>query len=446
MRNLTAKIGLLSPCGWGNLGDAAIQEAMIHHIKRRIPDAEIFGFTLNPEDTRKRHNIPTYPISSFSTNGYHVSQEAGHASFQPGESPAAPQHFCIAMIKKVPFLYSFAKFMQRKAGDARAILKLIIRECAHFGRSVKILKDFQLLIVSGGGQLDDFWGGPWGQPYALLKWALVARLTRTRFVFMSVGTSSLDFRLSRRFIRGALNLAYYRSFRDAVSKDRLQNIAITRNDRVLPDLAYSLPLDAYRKKYSQPSKRPIVAVSPISYCDPRTWPKQDQELYDNYILRLANFIVWLLDADYEILLFASTASDLSAINDLRNVLASLHVRGEGCLHPAIPEITVCDLLTQLSKVDFVVASRLHGVILSHMLHLPVLALSHDPKVDIHMANNGQKDFCLNIEEFNADTISEAFSRVVSSEKTIKDVLRDKISMYTALLDEQYDHVFRLKAC
>lgn len=442
MKNPTVKIGLLSPCGWGNLGDAAIQEAMIHHIKRRIPDVEVYGFTLNPEDTRKRHNIPTYPISSFSTNGYHVSQEAGHTSCQPGEPSAGTQHFCIALIKKVPAVYRCAKFIQHKAGDARTILALILRECAHFSRSVGILKDFQLLIVSGGGQLDDFWGGPWGQPYALLKWALIARLTRTRLVFMSVGTSSLDFRLSRSFIKGALNLAHYRSFRDAVSKERLQNIAITRNDRVLPDLAYSLPLDAYRKKRSQPSERPIVAVSPISYCDPRTWPKQDQELYDNYILRLADFIVWLLNSDYEILLFASTSSDLSAINDVRNVLASLQVRGEGCLHPAIPEITVRDLLTQLSGVDFVVASRLHGVILSHMLNLPVLALSHDPKVDIHMANNGQKDFCLNIEAFSADTISEAFTRIVSSEKAIKDVLHDKTSMYAALLDEQYDHVFR----
>ncbi|GFE60820.1 hypothetical protein AOG2_14080 [Geobacter sp. AOG2] len=415
---------------------------MIHHIKRRIPDAEICGFTLNPEDTRKRHNIPTYPISSFSTNGYHISQEAGHNSFQPGESSATLQHFCVAMIKKIPFLYNFAKFIQHKAEDAGAILRLIIRECAHFSRSVRILKGFQLLIVSGGGQLDDFWGGPWGQPYALLKWALIARLTRTRFVFMSVGTSSLDFRLSRRFIKGALSLAYYRSFRDEVSKERLQNIAITHNDRVLPDLAYSLPLDAYRKKCNRPSKRPIVAVSPISYCDPRTWPRQDQELYDDYILRLANFVAWLLNSDYEILLFASTASDLSTIDDVRNVLASLHVRGEGCLQPGIPEITVRDLLTQLSGVDFVVASRLHGVILSHMLNLPVLALSHDPKVDIHMANNGQKDFCLNIEEFNADTISEAFARIVSSEEAIKGVLRDKTSMYTALLDEQYDLVFR----
>jgi len=57
------KIGLLDHMGYDNLGDAATQEALIANIKTRMPDAIIVGFSLNPHDTRKRHNILSYSIT-----------------------------------------------------------------------------------------------------------------------------------------------------------------------------------------------------------------------------------------------------------------------------------------------------------------------------------------------------------------------------------------------
>ncbi len=44
------------PFGFGNLGDAAIQEAMLQHVREYLPTAQIYGFSLNPEDTEKRRS------------------------------------------------------------------------------------------------------------------------------------------------------------------------------------------------------------------------------------------------------------------------------------------------------------------------------------------------------------------------------------------------------
>src|SRR5216683_1426388 len=62
MHEAYKKIGLLDHMGWGNMGDAAIQEAFIANIKSRLPHALLIGFSLYPDDTRKRHNIVSYPI------------------------------------------------------------------------------------------------------------------------------------------------------------------------------------------------------------------------------------------------------------------------------------------------------------------------------------------------------------------------------------------------
>src|SRR5215467_4152682 len=73
------KIGLLDHLGGGNLGDDATLDAVMQNIKSRWPTAEISGFSMNPSDTQKRHNIPAYPIryQTWSLNDKIVSNRFG---------------------------------------------------------------------------------------------------------------------------------------------------------------------------------------------------------------------------------------------------------------------------------------------------------------------------------------------------------------------------------
>src|SRR5208337_853346 len=56
------KIGLFDHMGFGNMGDAAIQESFIANIQSRIPNAHLVAFSSIPEDTRERHKLESYPI------------------------------------------------------------------------------------------------------------------------------------------------------------------------------------------------------------------------------------------------------------------------------------------------------------------------------------------------------------------------------------------------
>ena len=85
-------------------------------------------------------------------------------------------------------------------------------------RSYLLLRKVDALVVAGGGQLDDEWGGSWGHPYTLMKWAVLARAAGSSVVFLSVGACRIDSQLTRTFLKAALSSARYRSYRDEESR------------------------------------------------------------------------------------------------------------------------------------------------------------------------------------------------------------------------------------
>src|ERR1700740_1120040 len=78
----TMKIGLLDHMGYGNLGDAATQDVAIANIRKRLPGAQLIGFSFVPSDTTMRHGIPCYPIRRW----YPTSAMTGNQTADPNTS------------------------------------------------------------------------------------------------------------------------------------------------------------------------------------------------------------------------------------------------------------------------------------------------------------------------------------------------------------------------
>ena len=94
-------------------------------------------------------------------------------------------------------------------------------------------------------------------------------------------------------------------------------------------------------------------------------------------------------------------------------------------------------------MDVVVASRLHGIILSHLLGKPALAISYDRKVDAHMEAMAQERFCLNLRDYTASELWDGFTWLGAELPTISAAIRSKVMEYRQKLDSQYDLVVRL---
>ena len=430
---------LVTPYNGGNLGDGAIQDAVIHNIRQRFPDAAIYGITLNPADTAERHGIPSYPIAGFSVREYSVASPPpitthpadGHL---PGRGASLARR-----IKKA--------LMRGSVQIARLLLPRgwpwIARcELPHIVNGFKFLRDVDFLVVSGGGQLDEFWGEAWGHPYALLKWSVLARLRRARPIFLSVGFGELDSRLGRFFTRTALRLAAYRSYRDAGSRDLMQRAGFRRDDPVFPDLAYSLPLPAGPLRREGHPRVRVVGLSPFCYCHPRCWPRKDAGVYGAYLRNLCTIVQWLVTRQLRVSIFASDSPDRFAIDDLWDLL-SHEIPAEGLQSVERHHVpTTQSFLDHASRADLMIASRLHGVILAQLAGTPVIALSYDRKVDVQMEAAGQSSFRLTVDHFQMSQFQDSFVRLESGLEAARQQIQARFREYRAELEVQYDAIFR----
>ena len=108
--------------------------------------------------------------------------------------------------------------------------------------------------------------------------------------------------------------------------------------------------------------------------------------------------------------------------------------------PGSAEQTTGSLLKAISGADLIIASRLHGVILSHLNATPVLAFSFDPKVDAQMNAMGQQAYCLSIDHLQLDTLIERFNVLKVLRERESAHIRCTALAFRDLLDQQYDRI------
>jgi polysaccharide pyruvyl transferase WcaK-like protein len=422
------RIGILDVLGVGSLGDEATQQAMIQNILKYHPNAEIYGFSCDPKDTLARHGIQSFPIN----------RVCGKCHWWLGNNPGALAKQLVEVLDK---------FKSSSNPVARAIGSKLVGSWLEILASIRAYKslgnlDLDLLIVSGGGQLDDDFHGAWYEPYILFFWGILARLHHVKFAIVSVGVGNIASKLSRFFIKVGLSVACYRSYRDNISKQYLEDVLRFKNsDSIYPDLAHSLQLQEFSKLIIQDEPQ-VVAVNPLHFV-PGYWSGLEDAAYDEYLNKLAEFIDWLAQNNYKIIMFSSCIGEDTSVTKLvKDVLqhSGKSIPDDQIVDAAI--LTVEDLILQLSNVSIVVASRLHSVLLATLLNKPIIALAYHFKLDMVMQEMGQSEYCLRIDHFSVEELKEKFISLEKNRETIKAQLGQETQRCQLALDQQYQYLFK----
>jgi polysaccharide pyruvyl transferase WcaK-like protein len=322
------------------------------------------------------------------------------------------------------------------------IPKALLQELLFLAESFRIVRSLDILVICGGGQLLD-WGGPWRFPYTLFKWTFLAKLSGVTRYYLNVGAGPLRDSLSRWFVKFALFLSDYTSFRDELSRCLVEDIGFQRAAEVFPDNVYSLEIPIFNAREPRLNDRPVVGFSPMAYRDPRVsfWDK-DQTAYDRYIHQITLFASWLARDRNQIRLFSTEISfDSLAFEDLQHALK----KDAGILDPdSIVHEEIRDtpaLFSQMSSMDYVVTSRFHGVVFAHLMNKPVLAISPHPKVATLMCDAGLSAYCADVRTFDLDQLIRIFSRLVEDHNDIKRRMTKTVAYYRGRLRHQFDYLF-----
>lgn len=385
------RIALLGPYSSRNLGDTATQQAVIAALRARLPDAEIVGIAPEPADVLASHGIPAFPIDGWGPASGALASAVG--PLEPSRSPWA---------------------LATNERRARAFVR-----------------GLDLLVVSGGGQFDDFWGGPWGHPWTMYRWCRLARRYRVPVAFLAVGVDRLAHRLSRWFSVHALACATHRSFRDARSLQTLRSYGFGGDALVCPDVVFGMTPPP-----ATPAPHRFAVVNPISR---KTWAHADDDRHRRYLDSMVAASAWLASQGLALRIACSQSRmDGEDAEYLRVALAARGARAE-----VFPTPTVDRYLAAVAHAEVVVAARFHGVVLAMISTSPVVALSPLPKVQTVLEDVGLERYCLPLADFTTDALISRLQEALARSAEIRRRLAATCARYRDQLDAVHDALARL---
>lgn len=436
-------IGIFGPYGFGNMGDAALADATIQGIRRYQAKARIIGICQHPVNAKLRHNIDTFSIfSNFIKPSYELKktvvencqQAVSDQTIQYSnvEAPTSLRKKLISSIKSLPFVYSTAKNIQKKL----VLFKGIFRELQYSRSIYKLAKSLDLIIVAGSGQFNEDWGGAWRYPFALFRWALIARLSGCNVAFFSVGAGNINSFWARKFCTWSLKLAIYKSFRDQRTFSMARAWGI--DDGILvPDMAFSIRFPETTKILTKAKK--IVGINPIAYCDPRAWYVADQDAYKLYIEKMSMLCMSILDDGYLIHFIPNELKmDNPVIDDIISKM-SLSAEQANLIERPNTE-TPDDVFSNLSNCDLVIACRFHGLLFSYMAKKPTIALAFHFKYFLLAEEMGQEKYCLDIANFKPDQVKSLFEDLVNNRDSVSQTIQHRFSDYFNQVEQQYQKI------
>jgi polysaccharide pyruvyl transferase WcaK-like protein len=395
------RVGLLGMYASANLGDTAIQMAVMQALTARRPELEFIGLCTAPEDA----------VRTFGIRARHLSCEHGmlvpHVNGSVRAVPAAAD-----------------------AGINFERLPAPVARCLSAWRIHRQMRELDMLLVSGSGQIDDFWGGPWEQPFRLLAWTSAAQRQHKPAAVFGVGVDQLLTRLGTAFCKQALQRAQMRVLRDAGSLDALRAMGLQADTDVCPDPAFHLlppPAHAASGRFA--------VISPIAR---NAWPG-GSEPYEAYLAALAAAADHLQRQSVEVRFVCSqTRMDPPIIDRVKE-----RMQGDAAATRVMDARTVDEYMHEVVDALVVVGSRLHAVILALVAGAPVVAVSYARKVQRQVLDIGLGDYLLDMQDVRADDLLARIDRALLEQDALRAHIRRRTAEFRGQLDERFDRLAAL---
>ena len=294
------RVGLFGILGAGNIGNDASLEAMLKYLRADQPGAILDAMCTGPETVKHRYGVPAIALQW-------LPQDVREAS-----------------------------------GPAATALKALGKGIDTI-RIASWVRRHEVVIVPGTGVLETtLRKRPWQGPYTMLVLCVSGRIFRTKVALVSVGADVGSERLTRWLFAAAGRFAFYRSYRDELSRDAMAQQGVdTSKDRVYTDLAFGLPVPS-----SGPGAERTVGIGLMDYYGNDDSHGQPDEVRASYVGKMKSFTRWLVDNGRRVRLFVGDTNNVDE-TVVEEILADLRTHRPD-LDPtrvvADPVVTFADLM------------------------------------------------------------------------------------------------------
>jgi len=392
----TPRVGLFGLLGSGNIGNDALMESVLRYLKAQHPDARLDAMCKGPDGVRERYGVAAIPL-----NWYQNYEE--------------------------------------RASHLTAVTLKTLGKGVDVFRTASWVRRHDVVIVPGSGVLEASLPlRPWGMPYAMFLLCAWGRLFGTKVALVSVGATVINQRLTRWLFNSAARLAFYRSYRDAESRDvmRRQGLDVT-DDNVYPDLAFGIPVPPH-----DPGDPQTVGVGVMDYHGANDDRRHADEIYTSYIETMKSFVRWLVDDGRRIRLLVGDTNNSDG-RVVQEILADLRAHRPD-LDPsriiAAPVSSFAELMQAMAPVSTVVATRFHNVICALRLAKPAISLGYAPKFAALMTDMGLSEFCQSAYSLDAGRLIEQFCELEKRQAQLRQTIKDRNVAYERLLDSQFSEL------
>jgi polysaccharide pyruvyl transferase WcaK-like protein len=404
-----AKIAFFGVFGIENLGNECTLQSILLNAREQLSNADMYAISFGRDDTALRHHLPAVPVTQQNLSG---------------------------IVRRGGFSGNVARLGR--------ICRRIPNELKDWLMAIRVLRGTDLVVMTGTGMLTDYATSALGFPYQVFRWTAAARIAGCKVRFVSVGVGPIYERFSRWFIRTALSLADFRSFRDHNSRERIRKIGFaSASDHVFPDLVFSLPRDIFPFRKTYDRQRRHVGLGVMDHRDVHIWTaEQHRSQYSRYLEKMCDFVTWLVERNYVVhLLQGDSRHDSVTRADLKSRLEKRGIRYDQAGIIDESSMTVEDLIAQIAEVDVVVSPRFHNLLLGLMMNIPAISISYDPKNDCLLEGIGLGEYRQALTDLDVNKLIDQFSRLTDEAEHLKPLIAAKTVEYRALLEEQYQLIF-----
>lgn len=298
-----------------------------------------------------------------------------------------------------------------------------------------------LLISGGGSLLQDVTSKKSVLYYLLIMW--MAMFCRKKVFIYSQGIGPINSNINRKLTAMTLKKAAAIVVRDEASKEFLTEIGLDADKVVVtadPVLRIKpAPLEIgeeiLRNEGIEISHEQLTVGFAIRE------RKLNSEFMDELCQTIEKLVV---EKDAQIVLIPFHYSeDVSVIEEIERRMEGKKEL-ESKIYSVKHKYLTNEMLSIIGNMDLLVGVRLHALIHSAIMNVPMIGISYDPKVNSFLKSIGMKAMC-SIYDFDSEDFIEAFDKTIAHKAELQSKVQDRLVGLTRALDTNEEMIKELMA-